>query len=128
MANTRPALWWTFNHWHVPTYHFEVFGAALHPPVVAGEQHVLDVVARPVIEFAHVEGAGLVAVEVSPLLQGQQDALLDQVRVPDLIPGNLRSEDIRGGGVGYFNRPSFLGFEDLGFISCDYQLSLFRDS
>lgn len=96
LANTRPAVRWTINRWHIPTHHFEVLGAALHPPVVAGEQHVLDVVARPVVEFAHVEGAGLVAVEVGPLLQRQQDALLDHVRIPDLIPGNLRSEDIRG--------------------------------
>lgn len=96
LANTRPALRWTINRWHIPTHHFEVLGAALHPPVVAGEQHVLDVVARPVVEFAHVEGAGLVAVEVGPLLQRQQDALLDHVRIPDLIPGNLRSEDVRG--------------------------------
>lgn len=77
-----------------PTHHFEVFSAALHPTVVAGEQHVLDVVARPVVEFAHVEGAGLVAVKVGPLLQSLQHVLLHQVRVPDLVPGKTS-----GGGV-----------------------------
>lgn len=80
------------NRRHIlPTHHFEVFGAALHPAVVAGEQHVLDVVARSVVELAHVEGAGLVAVKVGPLLQDLQHVLLDQVRVPDLVPGKLRS-------------------------------------
>lgn len=83
------------NGRHIPTHHFEVFGAALHPAVVAWEQHVLDVVARPVVEFAHVEGAGLVAVEVGPLLQGLQHVLLDQVGVPDLVPGDLSGEDVR---------------------------------
>lgn len=89
-ANTRRP-----DRCRIPTHHFEVFGAALNPAVVAGEQHVLDVVARPVVELAHVEGAGLVAIEVGPLLQGLQHILLDQVRVPDLVPGNERIKRIR---------------------------------
>lgn len=72
------------------TYHSEVFGAALHAPVEAGQQHVLDVVARPVVEFAHVEGAGLVVDKVGSLLQDLHDIFLHHVRVPDLIPGHKR--------------------------------------
>lgn len=68
------------------THHVKVVGAALGAAVEAGQQHVFDVVARSVIELAHVEGAGLVAVEVGPLLQDLQDVLLDQVRVSDLVP------------------------------------------
>lgn len=68
------------------THHFEVFSTALHPPVEAGQQHVLDVVARAVVELAHVEWAGLVVVEVGPLLQELQDIFLHQVWVPDLVP------------------------------------------
>lgn len=69
------------------THHGEVFGAALRASVEAGEQHVLDVVTRPVVEFTHVEGAGLIAVKISPLLQDLQDVFLHQVRVSDLVPG-----------------------------------------
>lgn len=69
------------------THHFEVFSTALHASVVAGEQHVLDVVARSVVEFAHVEGAGFIVVKVGPVLQDLQDIFLHQMWVPDLIPG-----------------------------------------
>lgn len=69
------------------THHIEVISAALGAPVEAGQQHVFDVVACPVIELAHVERAGLVAVEVGPILQDLQDVLLNQVRVSDLVPG-----------------------------------------
>lgn len=69
------------------THHTEVFGAAFHASEETGEQHVLDIMARSVIEFTHVEGAGLIAVKVSPLLQDLQDMLLHQVRVSNLIPG-----------------------------------------
>lgn len=68
------------------THHVEVIGAALGATVQAGQQHVFDVVARPVVELAHVEGAGLVAVEVGPLLQDLQDVFLNQVWVSDLVP------------------------------------------
>lgn len=69
------------------THHVEVISTALGAPVVAGQQHVFDVVARSVIELAHVEGAGLVVVEVGPLLQDLHDVLLDQVRISNLVPG-----------------------------------------
>lgn len=72
---------------HQLTHHVEVIGAALGAAVEAGQQHVFDVMARSVVEFAHVEGAGLVVVEVGPLLQDLQDVLLNQVRVSDLVPG-----------------------------------------
>ena len=78
----------------VPTHHCEVLGAALGAPVVAGQEHVLDVVARAVIELAHVERPWLVAVEVRLLLQHLQHVLLHQVGVTDLVP---RNEAGRGG-------------------------------
>ena len=68
------------------THHFEVLCAALGAPVVAGEQHFLDVVARAVVELTHVEGARLEAVEVCLHLQCLQDVLLHQVSVTDLVP------------------------------------------
>lgn len=69
------------------THHVEVISAALGAPVEAGQQHVFDVVARSVVELAHVEGPGLVVVKIGPLLQDLQDVLLNQVRVSDLVPG-----------------------------------------
>lgn len=68
------------------THHFEVFSTALHATVEAGQKHVLDVVACPVVEFAHVEGPWLIVVKVGPFLQDLQDIFLHQVWVPDLIP------------------------------------------
>lgn len=68
------------------THHSEVLSAALHPAVVARQQHVLDVMARPVVELTHVKGAGLEVEEVSFDLQGLKNALLNQVSVSDLIP------------------------------------------
>lgn len=68
------------------THHFEVLGAALDSSVVAGQQHVLDVVSRSIVELAHVEGPRFEGQEVSLDLQGLQNALLHQVSVPDLIP------------------------------------------
>lgn len=47
--------------------------------------------ARPVVEFAHVEGARLVVDEVGPLLQDLHDIFLHHVGVPDLIPGQKGS-------------------------------------
>lgn len=67
------------------TYHFKVLSAALVPAVVAGEQHVLDVVARSIVELAHVEGSRFEGQEVSLDFQGLQDALLYHVSVPNLI-------------------------------------------
>lgn len=52
------------------TYHFKVLGAALVPTVVAGEQHVLDVVAGSIVELAHVEGPRFEGQEVSLDFQG----------------------------------------------------------
>ena len=69
------------------THHVEVISAALGAPVEAGQQHVFDVVARSVVELAHVEGAGLVVVKVGPLLQDLQDVLLNQVWISDLVSG-----------------------------------------
>lgn len=74
-----------------PTHHFEVFGTTLDPSIVAGEQHVFDIVARSIIEFTHVEWAGLIAVKVGPLLQDLQDIFFYQVWVPDLISGKESS-------------------------------------
>lgn len=77
-----------FNQRRRLTHHVEVISTALGAPVEAGEQHVFDVVARSVIELPHVEGPGLVVVEVGPLLQDLQDVFLHQVRISDLVPGN----------------------------------------
>lgn len=72
------------------TYHFKVLSAALVPAVVAGEQHVLDVVARSIVELAHVEGSWFEGQEVSLDLQGLQNALLYQVSVSNLISGDRK--------------------------------------
>lgn len=92
--NTNPHIGWpqtalrrAFNQRRRLTHHVKVISAALGAPVEAGQQHVFDVVARSVVELPHVEGPGLVVVEVSPLLQDLQDVFLNQVWVSDLIPG-----------------------------------------
>lgn len=72
------------------TYHFKVLGAALVSAIVAGEQHVLDVVARSIVELAHVEGSRFKGQEVSFDLQGLQNALLYQVSVPNLISADRK--------------------------------------
>lgn len=46
------------------TYHFEVLRSALSAVKVAGEQHVVDVVAGAVVEFPHVEGSRLEIMEI----------------------------------------------------------------
>ena len=69
------------------THHFEVVGTALAASVGAREQHLLYVVARPVVEFTHVVGAGRIVVKVGPLLQDLHNMFLHHVCVPDLIPG-----------------------------------------
>lgn len=69
------------------TYHFEVLRSALCAVKVAGEEHVVDVVAGAVVEFPHVEGSRLEVVEISFDLEALQNALLHEVYVPDLIPG-----------------------------------------
>lgn len=69
------------------TYHFEVVSSALSPLEVAGEQHVIDVVACTVIKLPHVKGSWLEIVEVSFDLQALHNALLHKVNVPDLISG-----------------------------------------
>lgn len=82
-----------------PTHHFEVFSTTLDASIVAGEQHVFDIVARSIIELTHVEWAGLIAVKVGPLLQDLQDIFFYQVWVPDLISGKesslLQKVDLR---------------------------------
>lgn len=92
--NTNPHIGWpqtalrrAFNQQRRLTHHVKVISAALRAPVEAGQQHVFDVVARSVVELPHVEGPGLVVVEVSPLLQDLQDVFLNQVWVSDLVPG-----------------------------------------
>lgn len=70
------------------THHFEVFSVTLRAPVETGQQHLLNVVACPVVKLPHVKRAGLEVVKVGSFLQDLQHVLLDQVWVPDLIPGN----------------------------------------
>lgn len=53
---------------------------------VAGEEHVVDVVAGAVVELPHVKGSWLEIVEISFYLQALQDALLHEMYVPDLVP------------------------------------------
>lgn len=72
-------------HRDMLTYHFKVLSAALVPTVVAGEQHVLDVVAGSIVELAHVERAWFEGHKISLDFQGLQNALLYQVSVPNLI-------------------------------------------
>lgn len=67
------------------THHFEVFRATWLPPEVAWQKHVSDVVARSVIELQHVKRTRLKALEVSFDLQSLQDALFDQMDVPNLV-------------------------------------------
>ena len=86
----------------VPTHHCEVLGAALGAPVVAGQEHVLDVVARAVVELAHGERPRLVAVEVRLLLQHLQHVLFDQVGVADLVP-KAEARGVRIKGLGAFS-------------------------
>lgn len=45
-------------------YHFKVLCSALCAVKVAGEEHVIDVVARAVVEFPHIEGPRLEIVEI----------------------------------------------------------------
>lgn len=61
------------------THHFEVFGGALLPTEKAGQQHLPDVVASPVIKLQHVERFGLEVSEVRLVLQDFQ--LLDRKSV-----------------------------------------------
>ncbi len=56
---------------------------------VAGEQHVVDVMAGAVVEFPHVEGSWLEIMEIGFHLQALQDTLLHKMYVPDLIPGKM---------------------------------------
>lgn len=79
------------------THHFEVLCSALGAVEVAGQQHVLDVVASAVVELPHVEGSRLEIVEVRLHFEALQNALLHQVYVPDLVPaaGKCRSISYR---------------------------------
>lgn len=72
------------------THHFEVLRSALGPVEVAGQQHVVDVVAGAVVELPHVKGSWLEIVEVRFDFQALQNTLLHQVDVPDLVPGTAR--------------------------------------
>lgn len=67
------------------THHFEIFRPTQFPPEVAREKHVPDVMARSIIELEHVKRARLKVLEVSFDLQSLQNALLDQVNIPNLI-------------------------------------------
>lgn len=69
------------------THHFKVLCSALGAVEVAGQQHVLDVVAGAVVELPHVKGSRLEIVEVRFHFEALQNALLHQVDVPDLVPG-----------------------------------------
>lgn len=69
------------------THHFKVFCSALGAVEVAGQQHVLDVVAGAVVELPHVKRSRLEIVEVRFHFEALQNALLHQVDVPDLVPG-----------------------------------------
>lgn len=69
------------------THHFKVLSSALGALEVAGQQHLVDVMASAVVKLPHVEGTWLEVMEISLHLQALQDALLHQVHVPDLIPG-----------------------------------------
>lgn len=69
------------------THHFEVLCSALGAVEVAGQQHVLDVVASTVVELSHVKGSRLEIVEVRFHFEALQNALLHQVYVPDLVSG-----------------------------------------
>lgn len=80
----------TWNKICVHSYHWEVFGAAFDSSEVAGQQHFFNVVARSIVELAHVEGTGLEDWEVRFILQGHHNALLHQVCIPDLIPDKIR--------------------------------------
>lgn len=68
------------------TYHFKVLRSALGAVEVAGQQHVVDVVAGAVVELPHVKGSRLEVVEIRFHFQALQNALLHQVDVPDLVP------------------------------------------
>lgn len=57
---------------------------------MAGQQHVVNVMAGAVVEFPHVKRSRLEIVKVSFELQALQHALLHKVYVPDLIPGNRK--------------------------------------
>lgn len=76
------------------TYHFKVLSAALVPAVVAGEQHVLDVVARSIVELTHVERSWFEGQEIRLDLQGLQNTLLYHVSVSNLISEGKRRQII----------------------------------
>lgn len=67
-------------------YHFEVLSSALGAVEVAGEKHLVDVVASAVVELQHVEGSWLEIVKVGFDLQALQDTFLHKMQVFDLIP------------------------------------------
>lgn len=68
------------------THHFKVLRSALGAVEVAGQQHVVDVVAGAVVELPHVKGSRLEVVEIRFDLKALQNALLHQMYVPDLVP------------------------------------------
>lgn len=68
------------------TYHFKVLCSALGALEVAGQQHVVDVVAGAVVELPHVEGSRLEVMEIRFHFEALQNALLHQMYVPDLVP------------------------------------------
>lgn len=68
------------------TYHFKVLCSALGAVEVAGQQHVVDVVAGAVVELPHVKGSRLEVVEIRFHFKALQNALLHQMYVPDLVP------------------------------------------
>lgn len=70
---------------HGGTHHFEVFGGALLPTEEAGQQHLPDVVASPVVKLQHVKRFGLEVSEVCLVLQDFQLLLIGGLGVRDLV-------------------------------------------
>lgn len=70
---------------HGGTHHFEVFGGALLAAEEAGQQHLPDVVASPVVKLQHVERFGLEVSEVRLVLQDFQLLLVGGLGVGDLV-------------------------------------------
>lgn len=67
------------------THHFEVFGGALLPTEEAGQQHLPNVMASPVIKLQHVKRFGLEVSEVRLVLQDFQLLFIGGLGVWDLI-------------------------------------------
>lgn len=93
------------------THHFEVFRGALLPTEEAGQQHLPDVMASPVIKLQHVERFGFEVSEVGLVLQDFQLLLIGCLDVWDLVSWGERAG--RGSGLAVVAAPSGKGH--LGF-------------